>query len=281
VRPTFVDTVAPVATVRAPVSGTIGVTQWIVPVATFNEPVLGVSSATVRLRDVNANTFVPASVSYNSTAREVRLTPTTRLRGNRTYRFELTSAITDLGGKALTAVKAPFTTSLYAFKDIQGTVYAAEIQWLAARGMIPGCGSERFCPTRNANRRATAVTLDRALGLRSTTVDFFTDDEGGKHEDAINRVAAAGLIAPCGPGRFCPLNDVRRGEMAAIMARAFRLPATANDFFTDDEGKWFEDSVNRVVAAGVMDGCDATTFCPGRPVRRQELAHIVYRALTD
>jgi Bacterial Ig-like domain/S-layer homology domain len=281
VRPTFVDTVAPVAKVAAPAANATDVSQWIAPVATFNEPVLGVSSATVRLRDMETLRVVPATVRYDSARREVRLTPTTRLAGHHPYRFELTPGIRDLGGNPVASTRVRFKTSLYAFRDIQGTAYAGAIQWLAARAIVPGCGSERFCPTTNANRTMTAVVLDRALDLPATARDHFTDDNGRKHEDAINRVGAAGLITACGPAKFCPRNHLRRGEVAAILARAFDPPATDQDFFTDDDGAAFEDAVNRVAAAGLMDGCGTTTFCPGRFVRRQELADAVHRALTD
>ena len=280
VTPTFADTVPPVATL-APAWGAAGVTQWVVPVATFNEAVKGVSSATVRLRDMETNQLVPASVSYDATRRQVRLTPSARLRGNHSYRFELTSGITDGRGNLLAPTRARFSTSNYKFRDIQGTAYATQIQWLAVRRIVRGCDSERFCPTRNADRRATAIVLDRALGLPTTTRNYYIDDNGVRDEDVFNRVAAAGLIPACGPGRFCPGSDVPRRVMAEIVTRAFNLPSTGEDFFTDDEGKWYEDSVNRVAAAGLMDGCGGTSFCPGQYVRRQELADIFYRRLAN
>jgi len=281
VRPTFVDTVSPVATVQVPTAGAADVTQWVVPVATFNEAVKGVSSATVRLRDMEANVLVPASVSYDSTSRTVRLTPSAPLKGNHPYRFQLNSGITDGVGNPLAPTRARFTTSNYAFRDIQGTRYAAQIQWIAVRRIIPGCGAERFCPTGGANRMSTAVALDRALDLPTTERNDFTDDDGTRHEGAINRVGAAGLITPCGTALFCPRDFVPRHEMARILVRAFDLPAVPDDFFTDDEGKPYEDAVNRAAAAGLMTGCGGTTFCPGQFVRRQELADIFYRALTD
>jgi type VII secretion-associated serine protease mycosin len=281
VTPKFVDTVAPVATIRAPAAGSTEITQWVSPVATFNEVVQNVSSSTVRLRDMETNQLVPASVSYDAARRQVRLTPADRLDGHHDYRFELGAAITDRRGNSLAPTHARFRTSLYAFRDIQGTPYAAQIQWTAVRHIIPGCGSERFCPTTSANRAVTALALDRALDLAPTSRDYFTDDEGMPHEDAINRVRAAGLMTSCATARFCPRDPVRRGHMAVILVRALDLPAVPGDFFTDDEGKSYEDAVNRVAAAGLMTGCGSTTFCPTQYVRRQELADIVYRALAD
>ncbi len=165
VKPTFVDTVPPVATIDLPVNGATEVTQWVTPVATFNEAVQNVSSTTVRLRDLEANAIVPASVSYDPATRELRLRPAVRLIGHHDYRVELASAITDRAGNSLAPIRTSFTTSNYAFRDIQGTPYAAEIQWIAVRHIIPGCGSERFCPTGRAKRVVTAVALDRALDL--------------------------------------------------------------------------------------------------------------------
>ena len=281
VTPTFVDTVPPVATIRVPVHGATEVTQWVSPVATFNEVVQNVSSSTVRLRDLGSNEIVPASVSYDSAKREVRLRPTSRLRGHHDYQLELAAAITDRTGNSLAPTRAVFTTSNYAFRDIQGTPYAAQINWIGVRHLVPSCGSARFCPTGSASRTATAVTLDRALDLPTTDRNPFTDDDGTRYEGAINRVAAAGLMTKCGTGRFCPEDFVRRSAMAIILVDAFDLPAATRDFFTDDEGKSYEDSVNRATAAGLMTGCGSTTFCPTQFVRREELADIFYRALAD
>jgi hypothetical protein len=240
-----------------------------------------VSTTTVRLRDLETKTITPASVSYDPTTRKVRLMPAVRLIGHHDYRVELASAITDRAGNSLAPTRTSFTTSSYAFRDIQGTPYAAEIQWIAVRHLIPGCGSERFCPTGRAKRVVTAVALDRALDPPPTDIDRFTDDDGMRHEAAINRVAQVGLMRPCGTALFCPGKFVRRIDMAVILVRAFGLPATSEDFFLDDEGRSHEDAVNRAAAAGLMTGCGATTFCPGAFVRRQELAAIVHRALAD
>jgi len=281
VKPSFVDTVAPVATIDLPVNGATQVTQWVTPVATFNESVENVSSATVRLRDVEANAIVPASVSYDPQTREVRLRPAARLIGHHDYRLEVRASITDRAGNSLAPTHATFSTSTYVFRDIQGTPYAAQIQWIAERHIIPGCGSERFCPTSPASRVATAVALDRALDPPTTDGDGFTDDDGMRHEAAINRVAEAGLMRKCATAMFCPRDFVRRIDMAVILVRAFDLPATPEDYFTDDEDRSHEDAVNRATAAGLMTGCGSTTFCPGRFVRREELADIFYRALAD
>jgi hypothetical protein len=62
--------------------------------------------------------------------------------------------------------------------------------------------------------------LDRALDLPPTATDFFSDDDGSGYEDAINRLAAAGITEGCGDGRFCPGSWVSRAQMAAFLRRA-------------------------------------------------------------
>jgi hypothetical protein len=65
-----------------------------------------------------------------------------------------------------------------------------------------------------------ATFLDRAFGLAATGTDFFSDDNGSRHEGAINRVAAAGVTGGCGSGRYCPHGNVTREQMAAFLYRA-------------------------------------------------------------
>ena len=44
---------------------------------------------------------------------------------------------------------------------------------------------------------------------------------------------------------FCPDRAMTRGEMAAMLARAFAVPASDEDYFLDDDGNRFEDVINR------------------------------------
>jgi S-layer family protein len=66
-----------------------------------------------------------------------------------------------------------------------------------------------------------ASFLSRALALPATATDFFVDDESSPHEDAINQLAAAGMVNGCQPGSYCPDGTVTREQMAAFLYRAF------------------------------------------------------------
>jgi glucose/arabinose dehydrogenase len=113
----------------------------------------------------------------------------------------------------------PTTTNF--FTDDEGITGEASINRLAASGITGGCTPTTYCPTNRVTREQMAMFLDRALDLPSTTTDFFTDDEGRTGENAINRMAAAGLTGGCSATQYCPTASVTREQMAAFLRRAF------------------------------------------------------------
>ena len=73
--------------------------------------------------------------------------------------------------------------------------------------------------------------------------DAFTDDDGSTHEEAINRLAAAGVTNGCGSGLYCPEEPVTRAEMASFLARALGLSDPGDDAFSDDDGSVHEGAI--------------------------------------
>ena len=92
-------------------------------------------------------------------------------------------------------------------------------------------------------------------------------------------LAEVGITTGCGSDRFCPSRGVTRGEVATFLVRAFRLPRTATDYFTDDDHSTHEAAINRLAAAGITNGCGGDRFCPTRGVTRGEMATFLARAL--
>lgn len=108
---------------------------------------------------------------------------------------------------------------------------------------------------------------------------------GNKHESSINRVRAAGIMAGCRNSAtlYCPTGLVTRAQMATFLSRAFNLPATSHDYFTDDDGNKHEGAIHRLREAGITVGCGgvATTFCPDGAVTRGQMAAFLHRAMGD
>ena len=167
----------------------------------------------------------------------------------------------------------------YPFVDILSSRFISDILWVRSEGITTGCAPMRFCPTGNVTREQMASFLVRALDLPSTATDYFSDDETSSHETNINRLAAAGITTGCAVGKFCPIGNVTRAEMASFLVRALNLPSTATDYFSDDETSSHETNINRLAAAGITTGCAVGKFCPSGLVTREQMAAFLHRAL--
>jgi len=113
------------------------------------------------------------------------------------------------------------------FTDTVGTTFEKDIDKLAAAGITKGCNppdNDRFCPDDKVRREVMAAFLVRALGYTDDGGgDLFTDDDGSIFETDIDRLATAGVTKGCNPptnDRFCPTQNVTRGQMAAFLRRA-------------------------------------------------------------
>ena len=165
--------------------------------------------------------------------------------------------------------KAPFT-------DID--TFLTAIDWLYREGITAGCSPTRFCPNDRVTRIQMAMFMTRAMGLPTTTTDYFDDDDGLTGESSVNAMARAGLTGGCGPRRYCPTGSVTRIQMAMFLVRALDLPTTTTDYFDDDDGMTGESSVNALAKAGLTGGCGPRRFCPTATLTREQMAAFLYRS---
>ena len=107
------------------------------------------------------------------------------------------------------------------FPDDAGSLHEPDINRVAQAAITNGCGGGMYCPASGVTRDQMAAFLVRALNLPATNNDYFVDDEASALEDAINRLAAAGITHGCGNSGYCPNGTVTREEMAAFLHRAF------------------------------------------------------------
>jgi hypothetical protein len=110
------------------------------------------------------------------------------------------------------------------FGDDDGNVHEDAINRLAAADISLGCADGSYCVDDRLRRNQMAALLVRAGGVGKTDKRFFRDT-GATHGGAVDRLAAAGITGGCSerPARFCPHQDVLRGEMAVFLARALEL----------------------------------------------------------
>ncbi|MGD2060276.1 MAG: S-layer homology domain-containing protein, partial [Acidimicrobiia bacterium] len=109
----------------------------------------------------------------------------------------------------------------------------------------------------------------------------FRDDDGTTHEANIEKIYQAGITYGCNPptnDEYCPEREITRGEMSAFIVRMMGLTETSGNTFDDVAGNTFEGDIDRLVTAGIGFGCDEGSYCPDRPLLREEMAEMLARA---
>ncbi len=170
------------------------------------------------------------------------------------------------------------------FTDVAaGHLFAGEVTGLLELGITQGCAPTTFCPEAPVTRGEMAAFLVRTLDLEPVDgfVDPFYDDDGSSFEADIEILRGHGITNGCTATEFCPTETVTRGEMAAFLARAFDLPFSTGDSFSDDNDSVFQTEIEALAASGVTSGCSQGRFCPSRPVTRGEMAAFLVRALAS
>jgi hypothetical protein len=113
------------------------------------------------------------------------------------------------------------------FVDDDDSIFEADIEWIAARGITKGCNppaNTMYCPNSYVTRGQMAAFLVRALGYTDDGGgNLFIDDNDSIFEGDIDRLGTAGVTRGCNPpanNRYCPDGFVTRGQMAAFLHRA-------------------------------------------------------------
>lgn len=175
------------------------------------------------------------------------------------------------------------------FCDDDGHWAESEIDQAAADGITEGCGTHdgqlNFCPDRESDRCEAITMVGRASEMPLGGGDAFSDDDGLFCEPFINAAAHHGVTNGTAPGEFSPDMLAPRSQIAALIARAWALPAPSGDHFGDDEDlpAWARDAHNQLFEAGIAMGCPGTTngkpnFCGDDIVTRAELAVFLTRS---
>lgn len=110
------------------------------------------------------------------------------------------------------------------YADIAGSAHAAAINRLLAAGLVEGTSQTTFAPDSSVSRAQTAAMLvasyERAAGEGlAGSRDWFADDGGSPHEDAINKAAQAGFVSGLSAARYGPNELIRRDQVASFLAR--------------------------------------------------------------
>ncbi|CAM3228146.1 NlpC/P60 family protein [Filibacter tadaridae] len=172
----------------------------------------------------------------------------------------------------LTALFLMFTTigavsAAPLFKDVgDGHGSKAELDFLAERGIIFANPQENFGVKEEITRLEASAMIIRALGLETVNrpdpnfIDITPEVEG---YDIIATIADKGIVNGNANGEFMPYKKLTRGEMAAILVKAFKLKGTSKHFFKDVPATyWASESIKTLFANEVTRGYPNNTYRP-------------------
>ena len=102
---------------------------------------------------------------------------------------------------------------------------------------------------------------------------------GTFYTDAVDWLADAEITTGTSPSTFSPSDPVTRGQMAAFLERYAQVDgAPGTHGFADvPAGAFYDGSVSFLVDRAITTGTSATTYSPGDPVTRAQMAAFLWR----
>lgn len=168
--------------------------------------------------------------------------------------------------------------------------HADAIDCLHGLEVIRGRLVDAFEPSATLRRDQMATIIAGSIeaaggSLPAPDRGAFRDVTSGPHRDAIERLAAAGIVEGRAPGRYDPGARVPRGQMTAFLVRAHDHVlgdaggSTPSSGFRDIEGHPHEASIERAAHLGLASGRTASRFEPQELTLRGQTATFVARLL--
>jgi hypothetical protein len=134
------------------------------------------------------------------------------------------------------------------------------------------------------------VTVTNPTGIAGTLPDGwiadFTDvpEGGNQFHFHIVKLIANHITAGCAPGLYCPLNSVTRAQMAVFLLKSRNgqcfVPPPCTGVFPDVPcSNPFAAWIEELFEVGITGGCGNGNYCPTNPVRRDQMAAFLLKAL--
>lgn len=174
------------------------------------------------------------------------------------------------------------------FYDTYENTHEAAIDCVAWYGVATGVAANTYAPAGQVRRDQMASFMARSVramrGSLPAPGTRFDDVSGNAHRDAIESLAAAGIVSGTGTRTYSPGAVVPRGQMATFLVRTYEhltgsVLTSDQDFFDDDAGSPHEANINKAAQAGFTGGTGPRQFSPSNPVRRDQMASFVARML--
>lgn len=154
------------------------------------------------------------------------------------------------------------------------------IERLSEAGIAEGDGKGYFHPQDEVTRGQVATLIATASHMETTNPPPFEDVPADHpHAQGITATAESGVVSGYEDGTFRPQRSVSRGQMATILADAYRLEAEGDTRFDDvGEGHPHAAGVAALAEHDVAEGFRDGTYRPEAPVTRGQMAAFLTRA---
>ena len=150
---------------------------------------------------------------------------------------------------------------------------------------IYGYSDDEVRPETNITRGEVAAIFYRLLSEESrnmyeATSNSYTDvDSELWSNEAISTMAKAGIVSGYDDNTFRPGNYITRAEFAAIAARFDSTAYDGENKFTDIDGHWASEYINRAAQKGWVSGYEDNTFRAESLITRAEAISLINRVL--
>lgn len=192
--------------------------------------------------------------------------------------------------------KAPID-ALKSFQTIDGGF----LHTAASRSVNKMATEQAFCALtaleRLGSRKNSLYLMKDALTIDTEVVKFPTRDKDIKRlevmyevkfsdvtesdigREAIEALAARGIVNGRSQGKFEPDASMTRAEFCTVVVRALGFKTESLELFYDvKETDWFSGYVGRAYSKGIVNGVGANSFAPSGTITREAAALMVARA---
>ena len=188
---------------------------------------------------------------------------------------------TGLTAAVVASAVAP-VASAATFTDVPANAwYKGAVEYVSGKGYMTGTSATTFAPTKDMTRAEAATLFANKLDLYKDGLQAgFTDVKSGAwYHNAVAAVKEGNIMGSTGDNMFSPDRLITRGEVAALIVRAYGFKGTGKETsFTDIDNSIFKNDIATLVELGIADGKSATKFAPTDLVSRAEMAAFIQKA---
>ena len=122
------------------------------------------------------------------------------------------------------AAGSPEPKGMSGFVDVSADAYYAKaVAWAVEQGIVSGTSATTFSPDAVCTRAQSVAFLYRAFGTRTDKAAGFSDvSADAYYADAVAWAVENGVASGIGGGLFAPDQDCARGQIVALLYRAYQ-----------------------------------------------------------